>query len=34
MPQTPSFHPVTNNRTDQLDRPLDPAPVYRNIVRK
>lgn len=28
------FRPVKNNRTGQLDRPLDPASVYRNIVRK
>ena len=30
----PVFRPVTNNRTKELDRPLDPASVYRNIVRK
>ena len=30
----PVFHPVTNNRTGDLDRPLDPASVYQNIVRK
>jgi Double zinc ribbon len=30
----PVFRPVTNNRTGDLDRPLDPAPVYRNIVLK
>ena len=30
----PLFRPVTNNRTGELDRPLDPASVYRNIVRK
>lgn len=30
----PLFRPVKNNRTDQgLDRPLDPASVYRNVVR-
>jgi len=28
------FRPVRNNRTGRLDRPLDPASVYRNIVRK
>jgi integrase len=28
------FRPVTNNRTGELDRPLDPASVYRNIVVK
>jgi site-specific recombinase XerD len=28
------FCPVTNNRTGTLDRPLDPASVYRNIVVK
>jgi hypothetical protein len=28
------FRPVTNNRTGELDRALDPASVYRNIVRK
>jgi hypothetical protein len=28
------FRPVTNNRTGDLDRPLDPASVYRNIVLK
>jgi integrase/recombinase XerD len=30
----PLFRPVTNNRTGKLDRPLDPASVYRNIVVK
>ncbi len=30
----PLFRPVTNNRTGELNRPLDPASVYRNIVRK
>jgi site-specific recombinase XerD len=30
----PLFRPVTNNRTGELDRSLDPALVYRNIVRK
>ncbi|MBC7820657.1 MAG: tyrosine-type recombinase/integrase [Planctomycetaceae bacterium] len=30
----PLFRPVKNNRTaEKLDRPLDPASVYRNIVR-
>jgi site-specific recombinase XerD len=28
------FRPVRNNRTEELDRPLDPASVYRNIVCK
>jgi integrase/recombinase XerD len=28
------FRPVTNNRTDRLDKHLDPASIYRNIVRK
>jgi integrase/recombinase XerD len=30
----PLFRPVKNNRTGRLARPLDPASVYRNIVRK
>src|ERR1700685_3976067 len=30
----PVFRPVTNNRTGKLDRPLDPASVYHNIVVK
>ncbi|HEY6270456.1 MAG TPA: hypothetical protein VIX19_00505 [Terriglobales bacterium] len=31
----PLFRPVKNNRTEEkLARPLDPASVYRNIVRK
>src|SRR6201995_5467673 len=30
----PLFRPVKNNRTDRLDRPLDPASVYQNIVVK
>jgi integrase/recombinase XerD len=30
----PLFRPVTNNRTGELDRPLDPASVYRNIIQK
>jgi integrase/recombinase XerD len=30
----PVFRPVTNKRTGDLDRPLDPASVYQNIVRK
>jgi integrase/recombinase XerD len=30
----PVFRRVTNNRTGELDRPLDPASVYRNIVVK
>src|SRR5439155_14702271 len=30
----PLFRPVRNNRTaEKLERPLDPASVYRNIVR-
>jgi integrase/recombinase XerD len=28
------FRPVKNNRTGRLDRHLDPASIYRNIVRK
>ena len=30
----PVFRPVTNNRTKELDRPLNPDSVYRNIVLK
>ncbi len=30
----PLFRPVTNNRTKELERPLDTNSVYRNIVRK
>jgi len=31
----PLFRPVKNNRSpEKLDRPLDPASVYRNILRK
>ncbi|MGO9265113.1 MAG: tyrosine-type recombinase/integrase [Candidatus Binataceae bacterium] len=30
----PVFRPVTNNRTGELNRALDPASVYRNIVQK
>ena len=30
----PVFRPVTNNRTGNLDRPLDPNSIYRNIVQK
>jgi integrase/recombinase XerD len=30
----PLFRPIKNNRTGRLDRPLDPASVYRNILRK
>jgi integrase/recombinase XerD len=30
----PVFRPVTNNRTKELDRPLDPNSIYRNIVLK
>jgi integrase/recombinase XerD len=33
-PDGPLFRPVRNNRTsEKLDRPLDPASIYRNIVR-
>jgi integrase len=28
------FRPVKNNRTGELDRHLDPASLYRNVVRK
>jgi integrase/recombinase XerD len=28
------IRPVTNNRTGELDRPLDPARCIKNIVRK
>ena len=27
------LRPVKNNRTDRLDRPLDPGSIYQNIVR-
>jgi len=30
----PVFRPVTNNRTGELDQPLDPGSVYHNIVLK
>jgi integrase/recombinase XerD len=30
----PVFRPVTNNRTGELDRPLDGRSVYDNVVRK
>jgi integrase/recombinase XerD len=30
----PLFRPVTNNRTGDLNRHLDPGSVYRNIVMK
>jgi hypothetical protein len=30
----PLSRPVTNNRTGELDRPLDPGFVYTNIVQK
>ena len=33
-PAAPVFRPVANNRTKELDRPLDPDSVYHNIVRK
>jgi integrase len=30
----PLFRPVKNNRTGELDRALDPASIYRNVVLK
>jgi site-specific recombinase XerD len=30
----PVFRPVTNNRTGELEKPLDPGSVYHNIIRK
>ncbi len=30
----PVFRPVTNNRTKELEKPLDPYSIYRNIVQK
>jgi len=30
----PLFRPVRNNRTGELNRPLNPNSVYRNILRK
>src|SRR5271165_2943009 len=30
----PVFRPVTNNRTKELERPLNPNSIYRNIVQK
>jgi len=30
----PVFRSITNNRTKELDRPLNPNSVYQNIVRK
>jgi integrase/recombinase XerD len=30
----PLFRPVRNNRTGELNRPLDPNSIYRNIVKK
>ena len=30
----PLFRPVRNNRTGELERPLNPNSIYRNIVRK
>jgi integrase/recombinase XerD len=30
----PVFRPVANNRTDEINRSLDPDSVYHNIVRK
>jgi len=32
--EAPLFRPVKNNRTNTLDRPLDPGSIYRNIVIK
>jgi site-specific recombinase XerD len=31
---SPFFRPVTNNRTETLDKHLDPGSIYRNIVMK
>jgi hypothetical protein len=28
------FRPVTNNRTKELEKPLNPNSIYRNIVLK
>jgi integrase/recombinase XerD len=30
----PLFRPVTNNRTGELNRPLDPASLYQNVIRE
>ena len=30
----PVFRPVTNDRTGELEKPLDPGSVYHNIIRK
>jgi integrase/recombinase XerD len=30
----PVFRPVTNNRTKELEKPLNPNSIYRNIVQK
>jgi integrase/recombinase XerD len=30
----PLFRPVANNRTGELNRPLDPASLYQNVIRK
>ena len=30
----PACRPVTNNRTKELDRPVNPNSIYRNIVQK
>jgi len=30
----PLFRPVVNNRTGELKRPLDPASLYQNVIRK
>jgi integrase/recombinase XerD len=33
-PDGPLFRPVSNNRTGELDRHLDPGSIYRNVVKK
>ncbi|WP_263354761.1 site-specific integrase [Acidicapsa acidisoli] len=33
-PDSPLIRPVANNRTDTLDKHLDPGSIYRNIVMK
>ena len=30
----PLFRPVANNRTGELNRPLDPSSLYQNVIRK
>lgn len=30
----PQFRPVLSNRTGELEKPLDPNSIYRNVVRK